>query len=135
MAEQATLQLPKDLIEAAINQNVQAAVCAALADKSQILQMAVGQVLTGKVDSEGKPCTYSSAQPFIQWAVHASIKKAVQSVLEVELAKHHDAIRAEIARQITAKNSPLLKQLVEAMATGMVKATESKWTFSVNCGT
>lgn len=131
MAEGASLTLPKDLIEATINQHVQAAVAAALADKAQILQMAVGRVLTEKVDTDLKPCSYGSAKPFIEMAVQKSIRDAVQTVLNEELAKHHEAIKAELARQIGAKNSPLLKLMVESMASGMVKAAENRWSFTV----
>lgn len=134
MAEGASLTLPKDLIEATINQHVQAAVCAALADKAQILQMAVGRVLTEKVDSDLKPCTWQGAKPFIEMAVQKSIRDSVQAVLNEELAKHHEAIKAELARQISAKNSPLLKLMVESLATGMVKASQNQWSFKVEYG-
>lgn len=134
MAEGASLTLPKDLIEATINQHVQAAVCAALADKSTILQMAVGRVLTEKVDDRLQPSSYSNSKPFIEMAVQQSIRDSVQKVLNEELAKHHEAIKAELARQVSAKNSPLLKLMVESMATGMVKAAENKWSFKVLYG-
>jgi hypothetical protein len=134
MAEGASLTLPKDLIEATINQHVQAAVCAALADKTQILQMAVGRVLTEKVDSDLNPCTWQGAKPFIEMAVQKSIRDSVQAVLNEELAKHHEAIKTELARQLSAKNSPLLKLMVESLATGMVKASQNHWSFKVEYG-
>ena len=135
MSENATLQLPRDLIEGAINSHVQAAIAAALGDKAKILETAVAQVLTAKVDSEGKPGRgYGHDFEFIQWAVRDCIHKAVRQCLQAEIAKHQDTIRKNIAEQLAKKNSPLLKQLVETMTTGLVSVASDKWRLSVTYG-
>lgn len=131
--ETATLQLPKDLIEAAIKQNVTAALVAALGDKSRILTEAVSQVLTMKVDSEGKPGRgYGHDVEFIQWAVRDTMQAAIRQTLNEEIAKYKDTIRDHIAAQLSRKNSPLLKQLADSMAGAMVNAASDKWRLSVS---
>jgi len=132
--EDATLKLPKDLLESAIRDNVALAVASAMGDGSRILTEAVSRVLTQRVDSDGKPTnsSYGAVQTYVQWLVNTAIRKAVADCLVSEVGKHEEAIRAEIARQLSLKKSPLLKQLTDAMTTGVIRATENKWRFTVH---
>lgn len=133
MADNATLQLPRDLIEGAINAHIQTALAAALGDKAKILETAVAQVLTAKVDSEGKPGRgYGHDVEFIQWAVRDCVMKAVREALQQEITKHEAVIKKHIAEQLSRKNSPLLKQLVDTMTTGMVSAASDRWRLTVS---
>lgn len=132
--ETATLQLPKDLIEAAIRQQVQAAMAAAMGDQSRILSMAVHQVLTSKVDpDDGKPGRgYGRDVEFIQWAVQDTMKKAIKDALAEEIAKHKDRIQAQLVAELQKKNSPLMKQLVTGMVEGAIAPLSDKYRFTVN---
>jgi len=130
----ATLQLPKDLIESAIQQHVTLALANSLGDGSRILEQVVKRTLEQKVDSEGKPERYSSQgnATYIQWLVNDALRKAVHAAVIEELSKYQDRIREALAANLKQKNSPLLKQLVEAMTTGMIKASTDKWRLTVN---
>ena len=131
--ETATLQLPKDLIEAAINQHVQVAIAQAMGGRASILEQAVKQVLTAKVDNEGKPSRgYGNDIEFIQWAVRDTLQKAVKETLNAEIANHKEAIRKSIVELLSRKNSPLIKQMAEVMTAGIVSAASSRWNLTVN---
>ncbi|MGE4243667.1 hypothetical protein [Ramlibacter sp.] len=130
--EGATLQLPKDLVEAAINQHVQIAITQALGGQQKLLAQAVHQVLTQKVDSDGKPGRgYGSDREFITWAVDESLRAAVKRVISEELVKYEDVLRQQISDQLSRKNSPLIKQLAEGVVKGAIDATKNQYSFHV----
>jgi phage baseplate assembly protein W len=129
--ETATLQLPKDLIEAAIQQNVAAAMAKAMGGYSSLMAEAVNRVLNQKVDDDGKPSNYSSNIPFIQWAVNDALRKAVQDALAQEVVKYEAEVRRQIVEQLGKKNSPIVKQLVENMTSGLIEAATNKYRLTV----
>lgn len=130
----ASLQIPKEMIESAIRTHVAAAIADAFGEKNAILNMAVGRVINQRVDSEGKPSTYSrdSDRPWIEWAIGETVRESVKSVLSEELAKQQDRIRAEISAQLQKKNSPLLKMLVESMANSITEIAGNRYRMTVN---
>lgn len=129
--ETATLQLPKDLIEAAIQQNVAAAMTKAMGGYQSLMSEAVNRVLNQKVDSDGKPSSYSSNIPFIQWAVGDALRSAVKAALAEEVVKYEAEVRRQIVEQLSKKNSPIVKQLVENMTKGLIEAATSKYQLTV----
>lgn len=129
--ETATLQLPKDLIEAAINQQVQAAMAKALGASNRVLDMAVHQVLTSKVDESGKACSYGRME-FIQWAVQDTMKTAIKEALNAEISKYKDRIHEQLVSELQKKNSPLLKRLVAGMVDGTVAGIADKYRLTIN---
>lgn len=134
--EGASLTLPKDLIEAAINQHVALAVTKAFDGHSMIITKVVQTVLAEKVGHDGKPDTYARDRgiPWAEWAMQKAIKDAVQKAIAEEVAKHEDALRTHIAAQIRNPKSPLFKQLVDSLTGGMVKVASDKWRVSVSYG-
>lgn len=132
--ETASLQLPKDLIEGAIQREVSLAIAKALGDQANILDKVVQRVLTQKVDSSGKPSDYSQNAEFIQWVVDQALREAVKKAINEEIGKYGEVIKKSIADQLAKKNSPLLKQLVEGMTTGIVSALGNSWSLNVTYG-
>lgn len=129
--ETATLQLPKDLIEAAIQTNVAKAMAEAMGGYNSLMAQAVERVLSQKVGSDGQPSGYHNSTTFIQWAVNDQLRTAVQRALTEELAKHEAEIRRQIVGQLSKRNSPLIKQLVENMTKGLIEAATNKYRLSI----
>jgi len=129
--ETASLQLPRDMIEAAIQREVSISISKALGDSAKILNEVVRQVLTSKVDRDGKPSSYGGLE-FIKWAMEDSLKKAVKESINEEIGKYKDVIKKNITEQLAKKNSPLVKQLVDGMCTGVTQALENKWQITVS---
>lgn len=131
MSDNATFQLPRDMIEGAIQHHVGLAVSKALGDHSVILGKLIQSVLTQRVDSDGKPSNYSHNAEFITWATNNAVRKAVVECLNEEIKKYEGQIRSNLSEQLAKRNSPLIKNLVESMTRGMVDAASSKWHMSV----
>ena len=131
MAEASTFQIPKDVIEPIIQAHVSAAVTAALADRSRLMEEAVSQVLNMKVDSQGRPENYSSSIPWIQWVMKECLKKAVRGAIEAELGKQESQIKAHIVTELQRKNSPMIKQLVAGMITAITHPDNLRYRLNI----
>ena len=132
--ENSTLQLPKDLIEGIVKTKISAAVCEALVDKTSLLEAAVNKVLLDPTGADGKHSTYSSDRDshYIHWLMNDMLKKVISETLQEEIIKHKAIIKKNIASQLSRKNSPLLKQLVNAMTGGVVDASQNRYRLTVN---
>lgn len=123
MTENPTLQIPKDIIEPIITSHVSAAVLAAFADKSKLMEVAVAQVLNLKVDKDnGRPSTSSyNATTYIQWLMESVVKKAVAAAIEEQVSLHKEELKKAIAAELGLgkKYTPLAKQLVNGMCSAM----------------
>jgi hypothetical protein len=60
-----------------------------------------------------------------------ALRKAVQAALAEEVVKYQDEVRRQIVEQLSKKNSPIVKQLVENMTKGLIEAATSKYHLSV----
>ena len=134
MADSPTFQIPKEVIEPIIQAHVTTAVVTALGGQGRLIEHAITQVLTQKVDRDGKPSHYSSDVQFLHWALQNAVCNAVKQTLEQEVAKHQDKIRDLLTAQLRQSKSPLVKQLVEGMTKGVIDATTNKWRLSVTYG-
>lgn len=134
MSDSPTFQIPKDVIEPIIQAHISAAIVSALSGRERLIEHAVTQVLTQKVDSDGKPSNYSSSVQFVQWAMQNAVRKAVTAMLETEFAKQEEAIRALLTAELKKSKSPLVKQLVEGMTKAFTDPGNLKWRLKVSYG-
>lgn len=130
--ETASLQLPKDMIEAAIKQQVSVAIATALKGHEAIIDRAVNAVLSAKVDRNGGKDAYGSGQPFIEWLCKDAIEKVVREVCVEEIEKIKPQVRESIVSYLAKKNSPLTKRLAEAMVDGVSQVLGSQYRSTVN---
>lgn len=128
-----TFQIPKDIINPIIQASVNEAVIRALDGPQQLVTKAIAGVLQMTVDSEGKPCSYGSSRPWIDWVIGDCIKKAARAAIEEFMVTEKDRIKAELVLQLSKKNSPLVKQLVEQMAGAISSESNLKWHLNVTC--
>lgn len=133
MADNPTFQIPKDVIEPIIQANITTAVLAALQPTARVLEQAVAAVLNMKVDSEGKPERYSDSRSkaWIDWVMADCIQKAARTAIESYLREEQKAIRTAIAKQLTSRNSPLTKQLIDGMLAGIISESTLKYRINV----
>lgn len=131
--ENASLQLPRDIIDALVQKHISIAVADAFCDKSNLLEKIVSSVLFLKVDAKGNRSNYESDNKYtwIDVVISQQIKGAVELLLQEELSKHTDRIRSQLARQLSKQNSPLLKQFSEAFAGGIIEAAKDKYRIKV----
>lgn len=123
MAEPATLNLPKDLIEPIIQAHIQAALAEALGEKSNLLGKMAWQILNQTVDTSGQPCnptSYNKAGTFIEVTLRQSMQKAFRELLDAELVKHKETLKKHLETELKKSNSPLTKALLEGMCNSAV---------------
>jgi len=124
--ETASLQLPKDLIEAAINQQLNVAMAAAFVDKDRVIRDCVTRVLNQKVNEKLEPSSYSYDKPFVEVALGQALRRAVTESLKEQIELYKESIKEQLASELGKKNSPVVKKLAAAMVDGFTKAaTES----------
>jgi hypothetical protein len=130
-----TFQIPKEIINPIIQAHVNEAVIKALDGPQQIVTRAIANVLMTKVDSNGKHSTYGDARPWIDWVIGDCIQKAARGAVEEFLTENKDKIKAELVAQLSKKNSPLVKQMVEGMVNGMCSESNLRWNLNVTAST
>jgi hypothetical protein len=129
-----TLQVSPDLVRPVIEQKIQAAIVAALAEgkESAMLSAIVGRVLAQKVDSEGKVSRYDSYndREYVRWLCETAIRdcarRAVQEWAESNKAKIEKQMQAELSRRSAG--------MAKVFMDGLLKSMQSSWTFKVDVG-
>lgn len=133
--DSATVQIPQDIIEPIIQARVQAAVIAALDEggAQKLIERAVSAVLTEKVGIDGKKPSYASSSdvPWLNWLMQDCLKRTVRKIIEDEIPKHEEAIRAYLVKELQRKNSPLLKQFVEGLIGKLTDPYNFKYNLTV----
>lgn len=133
MSTQPTFQIPQDLIKPAIESAINSAIVENLGNSHVLIQNAISSVLNHKVDSEGKTSNASyHTTNYLQWVTNDVIKKAIRSTLEQEMSKHQKQIEEQLRAELSKKNSPLLKTLVEGFAKGVIDAASSSYRLVVS---
>ena len=133
MSDQPTFQIPKEIIEPIINAHVTDAVIKALDGEGKVVSTAILAILNASVDAEGKPERYSSshAKPWIDWVIGDCIRKSARAAIEELLTVHADKLKASLLREMSQKNSLLVKQLINGMVGAMTHPDTLKWRINV----
>jgi len=133
MANEPTFQIPKDVIEPIIQAQVSSAVLAALGDKTGIVERAVAAVLNMKVDIDGKTSTYGGHNdvPWVQWLMRDCVRKATRLAVEEFFAQNKELVKTQIAAELRKKNSPMAKQLINAMVGAVTNESTLKYRLNV----
>ena len=121
MAENATLALPKDLIEPIIQAHIQTALAEAF-DKEAIISKIAWQILNQKVNSDGKPADreYSVAGTFLEVSVNKMLREAFTQMLSEEMEKHKETLKTYLTKEMGKSNSKLVKAIAEGLVEGLV---------------
>ncbi len=128
---QPTLSIPKDIIEPIVQANITAAVAGAMGPSGEILRQAIASILTMKVDSEGRPSTYSNTKTWIDWAIGEAIKQAAKTAIEEQTAALQGSIKEYIAAELKKKNSPVVKQIADGMLGAVFEPSNLRYRLTV----
>ncbi len=133
MADKATIDIPKDVLEPIINAHITKALTEVFGDRGRILDEVVKRVLTAKVDDRGEPDRYNSdrALTTVQFMAHKAVKEAALEAVKEALAQHKDVLKAVIVRELSNSKSKLLKSLAESLVDGVAKAAASGYLMTV----
>lgn len=130
---QPTFQIPQDVIAPIIQANITAAVAKALGSSGDVLEKAISTILAMRVDSSGKPSTYSSDsnRTWLDWAIGDAIRNAARAAIEDQVSTLQEALKQQMVAQLTKKNSPLIKQIAEGLAAGAFSPDAIKWRLTI----
>ncbi len=127
MNEMAKIELSKDIIEPIVRAQLQASITSALGRSDLLVGQVVQTMMNQKVDENGKPSSYSSSTPLITWMANSAIKEAASEAIKEWFADNKDTMKKQLQAAIT-KNC---KGIAEQFVLSMVKATESKYSHTV----
>ena len=125
MAEQASVNIPKDLLEPIIRQHIAAGVVAAIGDPAELIRQVVEKSLKVKVDSDGKVNDYShyNQHDFIDSIASKAIREATKAAVIEYVKEQQPAIQAAVKAHLSKRTSAVAKALVD----GLIASTEQRW--------
>ena len=126
-----TLQIPSDVINPIIEAQISAAIAQALGQPGALIEKAIRTILATKVNSNGEVSSYGANQTWFDWAVANQIKKAAQAAIEANVAALGDAMKKQFIVELSKKNSPMVKQIVDGMVSGVFKPENLKYRLTV----
>ena len=127
MGDIANITLSKDLIEPIVRAQLQASIVSALGRSDLLVAQVVQTVMNQKVDSEGKPSSYSHGEPLITWMANKAIKEAALEAIKEWFADNKDEMKKQLRASIT-KNA---KGMAEAFVLSLCKSAESKYSATI----
>lgn len=132
MADNATIQIPKDLLDPAIQAHVSKALIEALELKTDLLGSLAEKILNQKVDSDGKPSTYSSSTTWIRWMIDTMTKDAIKEAIQAQGEEFKANVRAAVEKELKKPGSKLVKEISEGAAMAVMNAANKGWSIKVN---
>lgn len=117
MAEtELSLKLAQDDIERMLKQTIQAQVTAAMAANGDaLIATFVERILAEKVDSEGRPGSYSSNVPYIEWMSRKTIQAACKEAIAEWLEEHKPAVKAAVKKALTRDKDKLATEAAQTL--------------------
>lgn len=130
MSENMQFPIPNSVLEPYIKQAVSSAIVGALGDGTKLIELAVQNALSTKVDSEGKVSQYSSYNNNMLVDVLAKnkIQQIAKDVINEMAEEMRPKIKEQIEKQLKTKHSLIARTLVD----GMIESLTSKWSVSIN---
>lgn len=125
MAEQASVNIPKDLLEPIIRQHIAAGVVSAIGDPSRLIAAVVERAIKTKVDNEGKvsDSSYCNNYDLIEVVSRNAIVKAARKAIENYIAEQEPLIVAAVEKELKRSTGKFAKALVD----GFVSSTKQRW--------
>ena len=125
-----SLHISKDMLSPVIEQQVKLMMVEIMGGKDKIIDSIINQVLTQKVDSDGRPSTYSSAKTFFEYLLFNEITKAVKEAISEEIHSHASEIKSALLKSI--KSNKGSSKIADALTNGLLDTFSSAWRSSVS---
>jgi len=127
MANQATVNIPRDVLEPIIRQQVCAGITAALGDPAELIGKVVARALEVKVDRDGvmHEEAYRNTYPFIETICARTIHKITRDCIEEWVEAKRPEIKTAIEKRLARQTGPFAKALMD----GMTEAIQQSWRF------
>jgi len=125
MNEQASVNIPKDLLEPIIREHIAAGVIAAIGDPAALIRQMVEKASNAKVDLSGEVSRYSSDNKysFIEAVATKSLHESIKAAIIEYVKEQKPAIQAAVKAHLAKRTSAVAKALVD----GLIASTEQRW--------
>jgi hypothetical protein len=131
----ATVQIPKDVIEPLVKSRLEAELVEALGGKDELVKRLVEGVLLQEVDDKGKRSTYSydKDRTYLSWLCEDVLANETRKAIRAWLDEHRADFREALFAQLQTKRmqNSLARQLLE----GFTAAAASDWNLKVSVDT
>lgn len=126
------LKIDQEAITGVIKQMVNAGIVQALDEKNNIASSIVNQVLSMKVDDEGKVSSYSSYNKYtlLEYCVKQMIKDESLNVIKEVMEEKREDIRGMIKREMSKKET--IDSFYKAFLSGVVDSIDSTYRTTIN---
>ena len=121
------ISIDKSVIEANVTKLVAGAIADALGDKEKIVQIAVEQVLSSYVDSDGKPCGKNSyyARPYIQYIAEKTVEDTIRKQIAETIEENKDAFKEAIKKELSKPN--VRNKIGSSFIEALLATSKEKW--------
>ena len=120
-----SLSISKEMLTPVIEQQVKAMMATILGGQEQIVDKVIKNILETKVDSNGRPSSYSSGKTYFEWLLKDEITKAVKELIVEEMKSKVSNIKKAIKKQIQSESGATV--IADALLNGLNKTCESSW--------
>lgn len=130
MSENMQFPIPNSVLEPYIKSAVSTAITAALGDGAKLVEAAVAQALTAKVNSSGTRSSYEYENKYqlVEVVAQNRIQEITREVINQMAEGMRPQIKASIEKQLKAKHSAIAQALVE----GLIKSLSTSWNVKVD---
>lgn len=123
--EQASVNIPKDLLEPIIREHIAAGVVAAIGDPATLIRQLVEKAASAKVDMNGEVSRYCSDNKysFIEAVATRTLHESIKAAIVEYVKEQRPAIQAAVKSHLAKRTSAVAKALVD----GLIASTEQRW--------
>ena len=125
----ATVNIPKDVLEPIIHAQVAAGITAAIGDPAELIRKIVEVAMKRKVDADGKvnSSSYYNTHNMVELLAEKAIHQVVRETIIAGVDEQRPAIKDSVRKALARKASPFAKALMD----GLTKSMTQNWSF--NC--
>lgn len=120
------IEIDADVVNAIVQRKVEEAIKESMVNKDDVLDRLVKQMLTLKVNGDGKPTEYQGV-PYIEWAAREAMRRAVKTGLDAAFEKKQAEITAKVQAQIERSSN----KLAQALVSGLADSLKASWSSTV----
>ena len=120
-----SLSISKEMLTPVIEQQVKAMMATILGGQEQIVDKVIKNILETKVDSDGRPSSYSSGKTYFEWLLKDEITKAVKELIVEEMKSKVSNIKKAIKKQIQSESGATV--IADALLNGLNRTCENSW--------
>ena len=130
MNEQASVNVPKDILEPILRQHIAAGVIAAIGDPVELIRSVVERAIKTKVDRDGRVSdqSYCNRNDLIETVSKNAIVDATRNAIEKYVAEQQPEIEAAVEKELKRHTG----QFAKALVTGLVQSTKQIWKVECN---